>query len=210
MEKTDKKTDILIAAEKLFSEFGYEGTSTRQIAKESGANMAMINYYYGSKEGVFMEIMNKRIATHKSALQEIRSLQVSDEEKIMKVIEQYVAKILNNCGFHRMMHRELSLNQRPELYAAIKESIQKNREVIEGILESGVQNGVFRSVDSRMMIATIMGSIHGISTQPDRVIDTPNFDIENNPKHREVLRLRLTSFLQDLIKSFLIIPKNDQ
>ncbi|RYG15116.1 MAG: TetR/AcrR family transcriptional regulator, partial [Chitinophagaceae bacterium] len=45
MEKTDKKTDILNAASMLFSEFGFEGTSTRQIAKESGANMAMINYY---------------------------------------------------------------------------------------------------------------------------------------------------------------------
>ncbi len=68
MEKTDKKTDILKAAEMLFSEFGYEGTSTRQIAKESGANMAMINYYFGSKEGVFIEIMEDRISGFKSQL----------------------------------------------------------------------------------------------------------------------------------------------
>ncbi|RZL05297.1 MAG: TetR/AcrR family transcriptional regulator, partial [Pedobacter sp.] len=48
-EKADKRVNILEAAEKLFSELGYEGASTRQIAKEAGANMSMINYYFGSK-----------------------------------------------------------------------------------------------------------------------------------------------------------------
>ncbi|MDQ7949258.1 MAG: TetR family transcriptional regulator, partial [Pedobacter sp.] len=33
MEKADKRTEILRAAEQLFAEFGYEGTSTRQISK---------------------------------------------------------------------------------------------------------------------------------------------------------------------------------
>ena len=42
MEKIDKRANILEAAERLFTELGYEGTSTRQIAKESGANMSMI------------------------------------------------------------------------------------------------------------------------------------------------------------------------
>ena len=60
-EKIDKKQAILDAAEKLFCETGYEGTSTRQISKESGANMAMISYYFGSKEGVFQEIMEQRM-----------------------------------------------------------------------------------------------------------------------------------------------------
>lgn len=203
MEKTDKKTDILRAAEMLFAEFGFEGTSTRQIAKESGANMAMINYYFGSKEGVFLEIMETRIAAHKTTLTAISDLQVSPVEKLMKVIDQYTKKIFSNVCFHRMMQRELSLAQRPEIYHKIKDAIKENRKVIEEIIASGVVQGFFREVDSRMLIAAIFGAITSVSSQPDKVIDDPEFDIEND-KHREELRQRMSSFLQQLVQSFII------
>jgi AcrR family transcriptional regulator len=209
MEKIDKKAEILKAAEKLFSEFGYEGTSTRQIAKESGANMAMINYYFGSKEGVFLEIMESRISAHKITLQEISKLNISPTDKLMKVIDQYTQKIFSNVCFHRMMQRELSLAQRPDIYNKIKDAIKQNRQVIEEIIADGVKDGSFKEKDSRMMIATIMGAITSVSSQPDKVIDDENFNIDND-KHREALRQRLNTFLQDLVKSYLIIPKNDQ
>ncbi|MBB2146198.1 TetR family transcriptional regulator [Pedobacter sp. LMG 31464] len=205
MEKTDKKTEILRAAEMLFSEFGFEGTSTRQIAKESGANMAMINYYFGSKEGVFLEIMEARISGHKSTLKEISELQVSPVDKLMKVIDQYTKKIFSNVCFHRMMQRELSLGQRPEIYSKIKDAIRENRLVIEEIFADGVKDGSFRAVDGRMLIATIFGAITSVSSQPDKVIDDPKFDIEND-KQREELRQRLSAFLQHLVQSYIIIP----
>lgn len=205
MEKTDKKTDILNAAEMLFSEFGYEGTSTRQIAKESGANMAMINYYFGSKEGVFLEIMEARISVHKTILKEISGLQISPLEKLMKVIDQYTQKIFSNINFHIMMQRELSLAQRPEIYYKIKDAVRENRKVIEEIIADGVTEGIFKAVDARMLIATIFGAITSVSSQPDKVTDDPNFNIDND-KNREELRKRTSSFLQHLVQSFLITP----
>lgn len=208
MEKADKRTDILKAAESLFSEFGFEGTSTRQIAKESGANMAMINYYFGSKEGVFLEIMESRISAHKTTLTEISELQVSPVDKLMKVIDQYTQKIFSNVCFHRMMQRELSLGQRPEIYNKIKDAIKENRKVIEEIFANGVKEGSFREIDGRMLIATIFGAITSVSSQPDKVIDDPKFDLFND-KQREELRQRLSTFLQHLVKSYIITSKND-
>ncbi|HNO01068.1 MAG TPA: TetR family transcriptional regulator, partial [Chitinophagaceae bacterium] len=37
-------------AEKLFAEKGYNGTSVRDIAEKAGINLAMVSYYFGSKE----------------------------------------------------------------------------------------------------------------------------------------------------------------
>lgn len=209
MEKTDKRADILKAAESLFSEFGFEGTSTRQIAKESGANMAMINYYFGSKEGVFLEIMEVRISGHKTTLNEISELQIPAVDKLMKVIDQYTRKIFSNVYFHRMMQRELSLGQRPEVYNKIKDAIRENRKVIEEIFANGVKEGSFREIDGRMLIATIFGAITSVSSQPDKVVDDPKFDMDND-KQREALRQRLSAFLQQLVQSYIIIPKNDK
>ena len=46
----DKREHILIAAEQLFGERGFDGTSVRDIAQSAGVNLAMISYYFGSKE----------------------------------------------------------------------------------------------------------------------------------------------------------------
>jgi AcrR family transcriptional regulator len=49
-DKIDKKDHILDVAERVFSELGFDGASTRTISGEAGVNMAMLNYYFGSKE----------------------------------------------------------------------------------------------------------------------------------------------------------------
>lgn len=203
MEKTDKKTDILNAASMLFSEFGFEGTSTRQIAKESGANMAMINYYFGSKEGVFLQIMEEKISGFKSQLDQIKEEKISAKEKLLKVVDRYATRILSNISFHKMMHREFSLTQRPEIFNQIKDAMAANRMVIEKIIESGIADGSFRNVDIRLSILTIMGTISMVAQSPFKAGD--NIDI-NDDKEREVLRKRLVAHLQDLIITHLTAP----
>jgi AcrR family transcriptional regulator len=206
MEKTDKRIDILNAAETLFSEFGFEGTSTRQIAKISGANMAMINYYFGSKDGVFLEIMEGRISGFKSHLDLISEQDIPAKEKLLKVVDQYATHIFSNIGFHKMMQREISLNQRPEIFMKIKDAMANNRLVIENIIENGINEGIFRQVDVRMTIASIMGTISLIASSPSKVIDGHNFDI-NEPKQKEQLRKRLVTYLQDFINTHLTTQK---
>jgi AcrR family transcriptional regulator len=206
MEKTDKRTDILRAAEMLFAEFGFEGTSTRQIAKESGANMAMINYYFGSKEGVFLEIMEDRISGFKTQLNIIDEEKISAKEKLMKVVEVYANRIFSNVCFHKMMHRELLQTQRPEMFTQIKDAMEQNLAVIESIITKGIAEGIFRKIDVRMMIVSIMGTINMVATSPTKVVLNPNFDINNN-KDRDELKIRLITHLQDLLLTHLTLTK---
>jgi len=206
VEKTDKRIDILNAAEALFSEFGFDGTSTRQIAKSSGANMAMINYYFGSKDGVFLEIMEGSISGFKSHLDLINDLEIPAKEKLLKVVEQYTSRIFSNISFHKLMHRELSLNQRPEIFHKIKDAMANNRLVIEKIIEGGIAEGTFRQVDVRMTIASIMGTISLIATSPSKVVDAKDFDF-NDKKQREQLRKRLVTYLHDFIITHLTPQK---
>jgi len=206
MEKPDKRNSILTAAEELFSELGYEGTSTRQIAKEAGANMSMISYYFGSKEGVFLEIMNRRMENFKAELTVIDEYQISPMEKLIKVIEGYTTKILSNISFHKMMHRELSLAQRPEMYCKLKEAMSGNLNVIEKIIHQGIAEESFRPVDVRMLIASIMGTITNVATMPSKITEGSVLDI-TIPKDREILTQRLIIHLTDLVNTYLTPKK---
>jgi len=205
-EKIDKKQAILEAAEKLFCELGYEGTSTRQIAKEAGANMAMINYYFGSKEGVFVEIMTERIAGFKAQLKIINEDKISSLEKLHKVIEGYVNRILSNTAFHKMMHRELSLSQRPEMYDKIKDAMAQNMQLIERIINNGIEEGSFQKIDVRMLIASIMGTITNIVIAPSKVMACSTLDIEN-PKEKKIIKERAITHLKDLTTVYLTLKR---
>ena len=59
VEKNATKEKIMDVAEALFSRRGFEGTSVREIAKESGANIASINYYFKNKHGLYWAVMDK-------------------------------------------------------------------------------------------------------------------------------------------------------
>jgi len=206
VEKPDKRKSILAAAEKLFCELGYDGTSTRQIAKESGANMAMINYYFGSKEGVFQEIMEQRMLDFNMQLITINEGKTTALEKLIKVVESYAHRILSNIGFHRMMNRELLLSQRPDVFCKITESMTKNLQVIENIINEGISNGSFRKIDGRMLISTIMGTISSLAISPSKVTAGSKLDI-NIPEDREILTERLLIHLKDLITTYLTPQK---
>ena len=49
----DTARRILLAAIEVFAEEGYEGTSTRSLASRAGVNAPAIQYYFGSKEGLY-------------------------------------------------------------------------------------------------------------------------------------------------------------
>ncbi len=60
-EKNKEQTarEVLIeTATRLFSIHGLEGTSTRDIAKDSGLNISLISYYFGGKEGLYKAVLS--------------------------------------------------------------------------------------------------------------------------------------------------------
>ncbi|MBW2274776.1 MAG: TetR family transcriptional regulator [Deltaproteobacteria bacterium] len=57
----DTKTRLLDAAERLFAERGYEGSSMRAITKAAGANVSAANYHFGSKDELIRATLLRRI-----------------------------------------------------------------------------------------------------------------------------------------------------
>ncbi|WP_315818732.1 TetR family transcriptional regulator [Paraflavitalea speifideaquila] len=70
VEKTDKREHILLVAEELFAVKGFDGTSVRDIANQAAVNLAMISYYFGSKENLLKELIEYRFSYTVSLLEE--------------------------------------------------------------------------------------------------------------------------------------------
>ncbi|WP_030024764.1 TetR/AcrR family transcriptional regulator [Streptomyces monomycini] len=61
MATPDTRTQILDAAEHLFAEHGYRGTSIRAITTRAGANLAAVGYHFGSKAELMAAVVRRVI-----------------------------------------------------------------------------------------------------------------------------------------------------
>ena len=57
----DTRLRIITVAERLFAEHGVDGVSLRQIMAAAGVNISLINYHFGTKEGVLRAIFARRV-----------------------------------------------------------------------------------------------------------------------------------------------------
>ena len=78
LDQTDTKQSILDAAEYLFAQNGYRGTSLREITGRAKVNLAAVNYHFGSKKTLVEEVIKRRLlplnSIRKKRLEEVRAL----------------------------------------------------------------------------------------------------------------------------------------
>lgn len=74
---SDSKISLLKAAGSLFAERGIDGVSLREITQAAGANLAAVNYHFGSREGLVMNL----VAMHLHPLWEERQMRLESAER---------------------------------------------------------------------------------------------------------------------------------
>jgi AcrR family transcriptional regulator len=160
-----KKEIIIESAIKLFSTKGFEGTSVREIASDAGVNVAMINYYFVSKEKLFESVVEYRASVLQGIFTElVNNTELTPIEKIDIVIDQTIERKFSNSEFHHLLHRELSLEHRPQLRNAISDILLKNMNHVKKIIQNGIKDGVFKPVDIELTLTTMLGTIHYLLT----------------------------------------------
>lgn len=111
-EKIELTTEqaIMEAAEELFLELGYAGTSTTAIARKAGCNQALVHYYYRSKENLFGLVFRKKISVFLSFFLQVSHEDLPFEEKLAKRIGAHFDMIRANERLPVMFFNEVATN----------------------------------------------------------------------------------------------------
>lgn len=110
---TDFNTEEKIkeAAKKVFSTKGYAATRTRDIAEEAGINLALVNYYFRSKEKLFEVVMQEKVYQLFGTIVPILVNPVLPFElKIKTVAESYIDMLIQNPDLPLLVLNELRNN----------------------------------------------------------------------------------------------------
>ncbi|MGN7866425.1 TetR/AcrR family transcriptional regulator [Chryseobacterium sp.] len=140
---TEKQIHILDIAEELIAKKGYEGTSVRDICSKANINVAMISYYFGSKEKMMSYLYQYRVLKTRENFSEFADT-IKDgkpEMQMREMIKYIVSQLFKYNYFHGFVTQELrhTENLKDELLDFYQLFVKKLDEVIK----KGVASGVF-------------------------------------------------------------------
>ncbi|MEZ0129126.1 TetR/AcrR family transcriptional regulator [Flavobacterium sp. LBUM151] len=203
IELNDKKIQILEVAEKLFSEKGFEGTSIRDISKHAKINVAMISYYFGSKERLLEALIFYKTSDIKLQLDNLLKENLEPLDKVNKLIEIYINRINCNRGIYRILHFELTSKKREENLVAFTELKKGNLRSLETIIQEGQAKGVFRKdVIIPLITPTIMGTFFHFHMNKPFFEELLNLNTET--LYNDYIKNSLTKHIQQTIKALLV------
>ncbi len=191
----------------LFATKGFEGTSVRDIAAAADVNLAMIHYYFGSKEKLFESIVDFNVSYTGNMLDEVMSnASLTAFQKVEKVIDIYVKRLFSNREFHKVLHQELMLNQREDLGKAILHVLARNSDVIIKIIESGIRKKEFRKVDVPLTVASLTGTLNSVllSKKICKYYLFKESQTEQVPYESESFQKRVADHLKQLLHAHLV------
>jgi AcrR family transcriptional regulator len=199
----DKQIDILQAAEKLFAEEGFDGASIRNIAKEANVNIAMISYYFGSKEKLLEALIIHRTSGMKMQLENIFNENLSPADKVDRLIDLYISRINKNKCMYQIVHFELSTKKRIMDMKAFIDIKLQNVEAFKRIIQEGQEEGVFRKdINIFLIPTTIVGIL--VHFQMNRIFMETALQLESDDAFEAYIKNELTAHIKQTIKALLL------
>lgn len=206
----DKRVHILDSAELLFAEKGFDGTSVRDIAGHAGVNLAMISYYFGSKEKLLVALIAHRSSYTHGILEELNKDEtLSPWDKIERLIDLYVDKIVNNYKFHCIMTMHLPTIQSDDIREMITDIKLKNFEQVKRIITEGQKKKVFRKVDMELTVGCVMGTITQVTLSKNLYCRLMHIDKNDEEAYRKKMIPKIKAHLKELLKAHLDIKNQN-
>jgi AcrR family transcriptional regulator len=127
---------LLDSAQECFLNDDYHRVSTRQIAARAGTNISMIRYYFGSKEGLYEEMIRTAL---QPLLDVLDSSLLSSTGGFEDYFRIYYQTMMQNPRFPQLVLKVLALNQGPGrhfIYQLLERGRTRSREKIEALKQS--------------------------------------------------------------------------
>lgn len=163
MRKADRKRQLLEHAKELFTQLGYQNTTTEKIAQAAGVTEPVLYRHFESKKALFLEVLQEiRQATLNRWHAE--SVNLTDPlVRLHAIADMYLGSTKEQAREFRIMHRTLvESNGDQEIVALLRSFYIDSEELLAQVIREGQQTGVFRrTLDARIgaweMIRTALG-----------------------------------------------------
>nr|WP_316629249.1 TetR family transcriptional regulator [uncultured Brevundimonas sp.] len=199
--KSSSRSQLLQAAAALMSERGSIEVSLSEIAQRSQLNSALVKYYFGSKNGLMMELVKEILGRALVQMDELVDMDLAPVEKLKLHIKGIITVYFRYPFVNRLIH---AMFQTPETAREVAETISKPlAETQRRLLEEAVAQGRIREIDPMLFYFIVLGACDHLFFGQHILHHCFGVDeIDDN------LRRRYTDTLLDMVLTGLLIDKD--
>jgi AcrR family transcriptional regulator len=156
----DRKKQLLEIAMKLFSEQGFDGTTTREIAEAAGVNEALIFRHFRTKENLFWAVLSDRVE-RRGRNRRIRELAKSEgdfREVLVAIAETLLDRTDDDAAVTRLLFYS-ALRNRELSHRFFRTYGQEKFETLADHIRVGIAAGRLRAVNPAIAARSFLGMI---------------------------------------------------
>lgn len=167
----DTRTKILQAALQLFARRGYDGTTTKDLAKSAGVAEGTLFRYFPNKKAILIEVATAGwVDILTDLLTELSEM--GSYKAVSQVMRRRILNLRQNSDLLRVCFIEAQYH--PELKESIQtEVINKMTDVAEAFFETAMSKGIYRQMNPKIVAKVFLG-IFAIAGFSDETIIDPN------------------------------------
>jgi AcrR family transcriptional regulator len=159
-EKHAARERLLIAALDIFTEKGYASTSVREIVEAARVTKPVLYYYFGNKEGIYLELMREPFKVLERILEETAHEELSSRERVMQMYDRIFLLFLENLKSARLMYSIYYGPPQGAPFIDFENYHMKIKEVTELIVNDGIKSGEFRPVNADTLTWVLIGALN--------------------------------------------------
>ena len=162
MTGEDRRLQILRVAMRLFSQRGFRGTTTKEIALASGVSEAMVFRHFATKEELYSAILDHKACVHESMdpLQIVAQAVADKDDRA--VFEGLALDALNqhDCDpeFHRLLlHSALEEHELAQMFW--EKFVKRVYRILRSYIRERQREGAMKNVEPLVVVRAFIGMI---------------------------------------------------
>lgn len=180
------RSKLIAEAGKLFSELGYEGVSTREIAKAAEVNISLISYYFEGKEGLYLAVFEdfavKAQMNMTAMVDELKDPEMTRKsfEKTMKNIVATMVRLKMEAPYASILMMREVLSGMPRTKGFFDTKLSAMAEGLILFVETAQKKGFIRSdVHCPTLFISLVHSVdsYALASRCDTVLSRKLFKI---------------------------------
>jgi len=181
----ERRSQILNAAEGIFTKKGFDEARMDDIADKTGLSKGTLYLYFRSKDDLIIAILDRIFQREFRQLQDLQQVESSATEAIWKLTELLTRDILGILRLIPIVYEFLALAFRNKyVQQALKKYINRYLDILTPIIQRGIETGEFRQVDAREVAIAMGAMIEGtlLIWVYDRSVVEPEYHIRSGMK----------------------------
>lgn len=187
---------LLDAAIEAFSENGFKGTSTRDIAERAGVHHPLITYHFKNKDQLWRAAADKVFSDFRTTLAtSLKNIEIdSPKERMASLIRTYIYYAKSQPALHRVLVQEAS-HPNPRLDWLIETHLKPFFEATFVLIEDLQRVGVAPAGNARLLFNMIRLASGGLLAIGNELKESSGIDIDSNDTLDEISDMIIQIFL---------------